>query len=136
MIHKLSAAYLIGVSIAVAAYFIVNPFHAESYNPENIWFYLDILMVIGAGVALAYNGLRKIRLSNFGGSTPNREYWEVGIAFYATLAVSILLLHSWFSFFAFGLELDNHQGFVKWAVVDVALPLVFGSTGVAMWRED
>ena len=44
-------------------------------------------------------------------------------------------MHSWFSVLALGLELGDHQGFVKWAVVDIALPLTFGATGLAVWRD-
>ena len=138
MLHKIGAAYLIIISVAVALYIIVNPLHAESYNPENVWLYLDILMVIGAALALAFNGLRKCRLANPGvqSQAPGRHYWEVNIAFYATLAVSILLMHNWFSLLALGLEVNDHQGFIKWAAVDTALPLVFGATGLAMLRKD
>ena len=34
-----------------------------------------------------------------------------------------------------GLEVGDNQGFIKWAVVDTLLPLTFGATGFAMWRE-
>ena len=63
------------------------------------------------------------------------RYWEAKIAFYATIGISILLLHSWFSILALGLEPGDHQGFIKWAVIDTLLPLALSSTAYAMWRR-
>ena len=135
MLQRLGALYLVGVSVAVAAYFVVNPLHAESYDPENVWFILDILMVVAAVIALGFNTRRKLREAGPDDGEPTtRRYWEVNIAFYATIGVTVLLLHSWLSSLALGLEVGDHQGFVKWAVVDILLPLTFGATGYAMWR--
>ena len=134
-LQRLGAIYLIGVSVAVAGYFIINPLHAESYDPSNIWAVLDVLMVIAAIPALDFNIRRKLRYGKVSdGESPSHRYWEANIVFYATLAVTILLLHNWFYDLALGLEVGDHQGFVKWAVVDTVLPLTFGATGFAMWR--
>lgn len=135
MLQRLGAIYLIGVSVAVAGYFIINPLHAESFDPSNIWSVLDVLMVIAAVVALIFNVRRKLRdgvVSD--GEPPSRRYWEANIAFYATIGLTILLLHNWFYDLALTLEVGDHQGFIKWAVVDTLLPLTFGATGFAMWR--
>lgn len=133
--QRLGAIYLVGVSVAVAGYFIINPLHAESYDPSNIWAVLDVLMVIAAVLALTFNIRRKLREGRPGnGEPPSRRYWEANIAFYATIGVTILLLNSWFYDLAVGLEVGDHQGFIKWAVVDTLLPLTFGATGFAMWR--
>ncbi len=135
ILRRLGAVYLIGVSVSVAVYFIVNPLHAESYDPENIWFVLDILMVVAAVLALGFNIPRKLREGRpTSGESSTHRYWEANIAFYATIGVTILLLHSWISNLALGQELGDHQAFVKWAVVDTLLPLVLGATGYAMWR--
>ena len=145
-LKRLGAAYLIGVAVAVAAYFIINPWHAESYNPENVWLVLDILMVAAMPVALDFNFRRK-RKADAGrepGDAVTRRYLEANIAFYATAGITILLLHNWFSLLAFGADTAlgtgegqtlNHQAWVIWAVVDTLLPLVLGVTGCAMWRD-
>lgn len=135
MLQRLGAIYLLGVSVAVAGYFIVNPLHAESYDPSNIWSVLDVLMVIAAVLALVFNTRRKLRDGKVSeGESPSHRYWEANIVFYATIGVTILLLHNWFYDLALGLEVGDHQGFVQWAVVDTLLPLTFGATGFAMWR--
>ena len=145
-LKRLGAIYLIGVAVAVAAYFIINPLHAESYNPENIWFTLDILMVIAMPLALDFNFRRKRRADaeREPGDAVTRKYLEANIAFYATAGITILLLHNWFSLLAFGADTAlgtgegqtlNHQAWVIWAVVDTLLPLIIGATGCAMWRD-
>ncbi|MDE2836720.1 MAG: hypothetical protein OXL97_04335 [Chloroflexota bacterium] len=135
MFQRLAGAYLIAVSVAVAAYFIINPLHAASYDPERVWYVLDILMVVAAVPALVFNTRRKLSAGRAAKVGPlASSYWEANIAFYATVGVTILLLHSWFSILALGLDADDHQGFVKWAIVDTLLPLVYGATGWALWR--
>ena len=57
----LVGGYLVAVSVAVVVYFIINPWHAEAYDPKNIWFILDILMVAAVLPALAFNTLRKLK---------------------------------------------------------------------------
>ena len=36
MLQRLGVVYLLGASVAVAAYYIINPLHAASYDPDNI----------------------------------------------------------------------------------------------------
>lgn len=92
-------------------------------------------MVIAAVPALAFNTRRKLRAGIVGRHmSPPHQYWEANIAFYATAGVTVLLLHNWVSILAPGLEVGDHQGFIKWAVVNTVLPLTFGATGYATWR--
>ena len=137
-LKKLGAVYLIGVAVAVAVYFIVNPLLTDAIDVPAVWQVLDVLMVVALAIALAYNGARK--REECGGDPAGavtRRYLEVNVAFYLTAAVTILFLHSWFSLLAEGTDsLDgNHQAWVIWAAVDVALPLIVGITGCRIWRE-
>lgn len=136
-IKKISGLYLIGVASVVAVWFIINTFFADSFDVSDVWFVLDILMVIGLAVALAFNFDRKRRMNaDRQGDGITRRYLEGNVAFYLTAGVTILFLHNWFSFLYNGAEsLDgNHQAWVIWAVVDTMLPLVLGTTGCAMMK--
>ncbi len=134
-IKKLSGMYLIGVAVVVAIWFIINTFFVDSFSVSDVWYVLDILMVIGLAVALAYNFDRKRRVdSQLSGDGITRRYLEANVALYLTAGVTILFLHGWFSFLKVGLETDNHQAWVIWAVVDTMLPLVLGTTGCAMLK--
>ena len=137
-IKKLLGAYLTGVAVAVAVWFIINTFFVNSFNVSDVWFALDIFMVIGLAVALVFNYARKRREDGRAtGDAITRRYLESNVAFYLTAGVTIIFLHNWFSYLYNGPDsLDgNHQAWIIWAFVDTLLPLVLGVTGCAMWRE-
>lgn len=137
-LRRVGAVYLIAVAVAVAVFFIVNTFLDDTLDVLQVWYVLDVLMLIGLAVALIVNFSRKMGV---GGRDPEAgvtlRYLEVNVVFYATAAVTILFLHNWFSLLAQGSDsLDgNHQAWVIWAFVDTALPIVLGVTGCALWRE-
>ena len=132
-IKKLLGMYLILVATVVAVWFIINSFFVDSFSVTDVWYVLDILMVIGLAIGLAYNFDRKRKMdSQAGDSGISRRYLEINVAFYLTAAVTVLFLHNWIAFLKLGLELDNHQAWVIWAVVDTMLPLVLGTTGCTM----
>ena len=137
-IKKLLGMYLIGVATVVAVWFMINTFFVNSFSVSDVWFVLDILMVVGLAVALAFNFDRKRREDGAAkGEIISRRYLQVNIAFYLTAGITILFLHNWFSFLYNGADsLDgNHQAWVIWAVVDTMLPLTLGVTGCAMIKE-
>ena len=98
-LKKPAGAYLIGVAVIVAAFFITNPLLASALDPAKVWAVLDILMLIGLVTALAFNYAAKRTLEE--GQQPHdsmsRRNLEINIAFYLTAAVAILFLHNWFS---------------------------------------
>ena len=135
---KLLGIYLILVATAVALWFITGTFFVDSFDVLAVWYVLDILMVIGLVVALAYNFERKRRMdSQSQGNGISRRYLEINIGLYLTAGIAILFLHNWFSLLHNGAEsLDgNTQAQMIWVVVDTLLPLTLGATGCAMWRE-
>ena len=145
-IKKLLGMYLVAVAIVVAVWFIINSFFVDSFEVINVWYVLDILMVVGLAVALVFNYDRKRREE--AGREPSeavtRRHLEVNVAFYLTAGITILLLHNWFSLLALGNERAlglgsdmglNHQAWVIWAFVDTVLPITLGVTGCAMMRE-
>ena len=137
-LKKLAGAYLIVVAVLVAVYFIINTVLAESFDFDvvSVWYVLDVLMLIGLIVALICNFVAK---RDAKGPDPSeavtRQYLEVNVLFYATVAVTILFLHNWLAFLALGSDsLDgNHQAWVIWAVVDTLLPITLGITGCHLW---
>ena len=125
--------------MAVAAFFIINPLLPDSFDVPGAWSVLDIFMVIGLAPALVFSYAAK-REQDAGGpdSSATRRYVDVNVVFYLTAAVAILFLHNWFSLLALGTDSleGNHQAWVIWAFVDVALPLTFCALGVRLWREN
>ena len=138
-LKKPAGAYLVGVAVIVAAFFITNPLLAGLLDPAKVWAVLNILMLIGLMMALAFNYADKRTLEK--GQEPDgsvsRRNLGINIAFYLTAGVTILFLHNWFSLLAQGPEslAGNHQAWVIWAAVDTMLPLVLGTTGCRIIKE-
>ena len=137
-LKKLVGAYLVVVGVVVAVFFIVNSLLADSIDVPNVWYVLDVLMLIGLVLALIFNYIRKreVETQDQNGSV-TRPYLESNVLFYLTAGVTILFLHNWFSLLANGADsLDgNHQAWVIWAFVDTLLPIAFGLSGCRLWRE-
>lgn len=137
-LKKLGAVYLIGVAIAVAGFFVVNSFFADSIEVMDVWYVLDVLMFIALAIALPYNFVRKRReCDGDPGGSVTRRYLDVNAAYYLTVGVTILFLHSWFSLLALGRDsLDNNDpAWVIWAAVDTLLPIALAVTGRSLWKE-
>ena len=138
-LKKPAGAYLIGVAVIVAAFFITNPLLAGLLDPTKVWAVLNILMLIGLMMALAFNyaGKRTLEKGQEPDDSVSRRNLEINIALYLTAGVTILFLHNWFSLLAHGPEslAGNHQAWVIWAAVDTMLPLVLGTTGCRIMRE-
>ena len=137
LIKRLLGVYLIGVAMVVVVWFIINSFFVDSFDVSDVWFVLDILMVVGLAAALVFNYDRKRREDRNPGEAITRRYLEFNTTFYLTAGVTVLFLHNWFAFLHGGSEsLDgNHQAWVIWAVVDTLIPLVLGVTGCAMMKS-
>ncbi len=143
-IKKLLGAYLIGVAMVVAVWFIINTFFIDSFNVSDVWYVLDVLMLVGLVIALVYTYDRKRRdADGASGEGISRKYLEANVAFYLTAFITILFLHNWFDFLAQGEagalglgegQMLNHQAWVIWAFVDTLLPLALGTTGCAMLK--
>ena len=58
-LKKPAGAYLIGVAIIVAAFFITDPLITSLLDPTKVWAALDIMMLIGLLTALAFNTVGK-----------------------------------------------------------------------------
>ena len=97
-LKKLAGAYLIVVAVVVAVYFIINTVLAESFDFDVVttWYVLDVLMLIGLVVALIYSFAAKRDAKGPAASEAvTRQYLEVNVLFYSTVAVTILFLHNW-----------------------------------------
>ncbi len=137
-IKKLAGAYLVGISIAVAVFFIINVFLVDAISVLAVWHVLDVLMLIGLALGMGFNYAHKQRVGGLNsGDAVTRHYLEANVAFYVTTVVTILFLHNWLAFLATGdvSQGDNHTAWVIWAVVDTVLPIVLGVTGCRLWRE-
>ena len=133
-LRKPVGAYLVLVAVAVAVFFIVNPWLTDDIDVPQVWWWLDIFMVVALALGVVYAYLSKRAVDAEEGV--NRAYVEANVLFFAVAAVTILFLHNWFSYLVGGADsLDgNHQAWVIWAFVDAALPITLGVLGCRLWR--
>ena len=88
-VKKLAGVYLVGVAVVVAVYFIINNFLAGSFDVLRVWYVVDVLMLIGLGLALIFN-YASMREEGGRGETVTRRYLEVNTAFFVTAGVTVL----------------------------------------------
>lgn len=129
-------AMLVGIALAVAAWFIVNSFFGSDIVGR-VWTSLDILQCAGLLAALGFNFQWKVRVGRLeAGDGISRRYLEANAVFYATCALAMMFLHNWFALLATGrLETDDHQAWIVWDAINTLLPIVLGVTGCRLWRE-
>ena len=63
-LRKVAGAYLIGLAVVVAVYFIINRVLAESFDFDVVttWYVLDVLMLIGLVLGTGVQLRRQARL--------------------------------------------------------------------------
>ena len=137
-LQKPLGAYLVGIAVVVAVWFIINTFFVNVFEVQDVWYVLDAFMFAGLVLALGFNARRMASEGGPDAGEPvTRRYLEVNLLFYLTAAIMILFMHNWFSLLAHGA--DNLEGndpaWIIWAVVDTTLPIALGVTGCRMWCD-
>ena len=115
-IKKLAGAYLVGISIVVAVFFIINLFLVGAISVLAVWHVLDVLMLVGLALGMGFNYAHKIRVGGReAGDQVSRGYLEANVAFYTTTVITILFLHNWFAFLVTGdvSQGDNHTAWAS-----------------------
>ena len=126
---RVAAVFMMLVALAVAGHFVATPI----YDPDvedtarTIWDILDYCM-IAAGAFAVIAGFTRLRLMHT--RTDVKEFIAGNVTFYASAGLLLLLLWNWAD-----LTWGNGGDGQMWAVIDVGLPLVLGSTAVYLFRE-
>ena len=90
-IKKLAGAYLVGISIVVAVFFIINIFLVDAISVLAVWHVLDVLMLVGLALGMGFNYAHKIRVGGReAGDQVSRGYLKANVAFYTTTVITIL----------------------------------------------
>lgn len=130
-----AGVYLIAVGIAVVAQFLFGPVYGGDGSQFDTWAVLNWLMAAGLLIALAVAIRDKFRLDGGPvGPSDWLRYLEVNVTYYAALGVAILFFANWIGLL-WGPGSREQWNWVVWAIVDTALPLLFASVGLRVWRE-
>ena len=138
VVKKPAGVYLVTVGVMVALNFVLNPFYPSGFDGMIVWHVLDVLMLMGLGLALFFNYLYK-RDSTDGDATTaiTRQYFEGNLYFFVTAGLTLWFLYNWFSLLAHGngYLVGNAPAWNIWNVIDMVLPITFGLTGCRLMRE-
>ena len=136
----LNLKYLLGlyqaiVAVAVFVFFSFSHVYRLVIPVEigavTIWWWLDILMLIGLLMALVVSFQRKRALDQSeSDGRLTREYFEANLLFWATIVAILWFIRSWV---AFVLHLENN--FAWWTEIDTLVILVLYPTGSYLMRQ-
>ena len=136
----LNLKYLLGlyqaiVAVAVFVFFSFSHVYRLVIPVEigavTIWWWLDILMLIGLLMALVVSFQRKRALDQSeSDGRLTREYFEANLLFWATIVAILWFIRSWI---AFVLHLENN--FAWWTEIDTLVILVLYPSGSYLMRQ-
>ena len=136
----LNVKYLLGlyqaiVAVAVFVFFSFSHVYRLVIPVEigavTIWWWLDILILLGLVIALVVSFQRKRALDNSesdGGLS--REYFEANLLFWATIVTILWFIRSWI---AFVMDLENN--FSWWTEIDTLVILVLYPSGSYLMKK-
>ena len=128
---KLLGAYLMGTSLFVAAWFVVNPF----FDAQGVWDVANYLMAVALAAALVFNARRRFEDgAGENGGGPHLRSLTANLCLYLAAGVALLFFRNWFLEIA-GADGDDPATGLVWIVVNVLFPLTAGAAGAALWRE-
>ena len=137
--NRIGGFYLIAVAVVVAAHTVVEPLYhvsvdGQPYSP--LWSVLNPLMALAIvlGVAAAWRCKRAV--AGEGEHAPvSRSFLIANTLFFGLLFFGILYFWNWFNLLSPGFTaIPPETVTLVWIIVDAALPLLWGATGVALVR--
>ena len=132
-VHRLFAAYLFLVGLAVGAYFVISPLYAGQGNladASDVWDILNWFMAVAAIllVLVTFVGTKSL--------ADDASSWDRFVAngrFHIAVALLLGFLNNWFA------SQWGEGGFEPvaflWVVIDIALPMLAVTMAIKLWRE-
>jgi hypothetical protein len=135
ILKRVVAVYLVGISMVVAAHFILSSFYPDSLDAGQLWDILNPFMAVATVAVMAVHWVRKHRLDSGSQNGITREYLEANIAFYAAALLTVWLFWNWFDAVAAGGEQQGQTHRILWALIDPLFIILVGVTGCHVWRN-
>ena len=127
--RKLVAVYLVALGAFVAGHFVLQAFYSGDVALD-MWTVLDWFIAVALVLTLAI-ALHEKRYAGHESDAPVTRSWiTANVALYATYTIGLLFFYNWFQFEWNG-NSDDPQ---LWILIDVAVAILFVSTGARAWR--
>ncbi len=137
--NRIVGVFLVAMAVIVAAHTVVEPLYhvsadGQPYSP--LWTVLNPLTALAVllGVMAAWRCKRAV--DKEGEDAPvSRAFLIANTLFFGLLFLGILFFWNWFNLLSPGFTaIPPETVTLVWIVIDAALPLLWGATGVALLR--
>ena len=137
--NRIVGVYLVAMAVILAAHTVVEPLYhvsadGQPYSP--LWTIINPLTALAVllGVAAAWQCKRAVDKEGEDGPV-SRAFLIANTLFFGLLFVGILFFWNWFNLLSPGFTaIPPETVSLVWIIVDAALPLLWGATGVALLR--
>ena len=141
MANRLCGIYLILVAVVVAVQTVTEPVYialniGDMYGP--VWGFLDYFMALAIALGIYFGCKHKSAVDDEGDDAPvSREFVITNALFYGFIFIAILFFWNWFHHLSPGTpSMDGGNILLVWLLVDAALPLLAGATGIRLLRRN
>jgi hypothetical protein len=141
ILKRLLAAFIVGLALVVAVNLMITAvYHPPGSTEYPVWLIINWFMAVAVPLLLVVNSIRKRALAADDGDVPltrgyMRNYLEVNVTFYASIALTILFFWNWLAFW-FPNEPEAvlliHLG--MWPFFHPVYVAVSLATGSHLWR--
>ena len=137
--NRIVGVYLVAMAVILAVHTVVEPLYhvsadGQPYSP--LWTIINPLTALAVvlGVIAAWRCKRAVDTE--GGDGPvSRAFLIANTLFFGLLFVGILFFWNWFNLLSPGFTaIPPETVSLVWIIVDAALPLLWGATGIALIR--
>ncbi len=137
--NRIVGIYLVAMAVILAVHTVVEPLYhvsadGQPYSP--LWTIINPLTALAVvlGVIAAWQCKRAVDREGDDGPV-SRAFLIANTLFFGLLFVGILFFWNWFNLLSPGFTaIPPETVSLVWIVIDAALPLLWGATGVALIR--
>ncbi len=137
--NRIVGFYLVAMAVILAVHTVVEPLYhvsadGQPYSP--LWTIINPLTALAVvlGVIAAWRCKRAVDTEGDDGPV-SRAFLIANTLFFGLLFVGILFFWNWFNLLSPGFTaIPPETVSLVWIIVDAALPLLWGATGIALIR--
>ena len=137
--NRIVGIYLVAMAVILAVHTVVEPLYhvsadGQPYSP--LWTIINPLTALAVvlGVIAAWQCKRAVDKEGEDGPV-SRAFLIANTLFFGLLFVGILFFWNWFNLLSPGFTaIPPETVSLVWIVIDAALPLLWGATGIALIR--
>ncbi len=137
--NRIIGFYLVAMAVILAVHTVVEPLYhvsadGQPYSP--LWTIINPLTALAVvlGVIAAWQCKRAVDKEGEDGPV-SRAFFIANTLFFGLLFVGILFFWNWFNLLSPGFTaIPPETVSLVWIIVDAALPLLWGATGIALIR--